>query len=309
MEEAIAGEAPALTAHWPRNHYIYPDDHAAAQIRFGDVEKAFAEADHIVEDRYQTSPIEQAPMETNGCIAKPGGDGRITVHTNTQAVHFARDNTAAILGIAPGKLRFLGGTVGGGFGGKVDVAVEPISVLAAMRTGRPVKFKYTREEEMQVSSTRSAWRLYVKDGVMNDGRIVARKITSYQDSGAYLRFSSYGSMKHAGHMPGPYTIPNVWCDARVVFTNRPPSSAMRGFGVMAASFAIELQMDKIAKTIGMDPWQLRLLNAYRNDDMKAHRKEVEDAAMVETIQAAARLAGHELPAEYQAMTSWDRKAS
>ena len=104
---------------------------------------------------------------------------------------------------------------------------------------------------------------------MNDGRIVARKITSYQDSGAYLRFSSYGSMKHAGHMPGPYTIPNVWVDARVVFTNRPPSSAMRGFGVMAASFAIELQMDKVAKTIGMDPWQLRLLNAYRNGDMRA----------------------------------------
>ena len=309
VEEAISGSAPALTAHWPRNHYIYPDDHGAAQIRFGDVEKGFAEADHIVEDNYQTSPIEQAPMETNGCIAKPGGDGRITVHTNTQAVHFARDNTAAILGVAPGKLRFLGGTVGGGFGGKVDVAVEPISVLAVMRTGRPVKFKYTREEEMQVSSTRSAWRLFVKDGVMNDGRIVARKITSYQDSGAYLRFSSYGSMKHAGHMPGPYTIPNVWVDARVVFTNRPPSSAMRGFGVMAASFAIELQMDKIAKTIGMDPWQIRLLNAYRNGDMRAHRKVNEDAAMVETIQAAARLAGHELPAEYQAMTSWDRKAS
>ena len=308
VEEAIAGDAPALTAHWPHNHYIYPDDHAAAQIRFGDVEAAFAGADHIVEDSYQTSPIEQAPMETNGCIAKPGGDGRITVHTNTQAVHFARDNTAAILGLAPGKLRFVGGTVGGGFGGKVDVAVEPISVLAAMRTGRPVKFKYTREEEMQVSSTRSAWRLYIKDGVMDDGRITARKITSYQDSGAYLRFSSYGSMKHAGHMPGPYTIPNVWVDARVVFTNRPPSSAMRGFGVMAASFAIELQMDKLAKTIGMDPWQLRLLNAYRNDDMRAHRKVNEDAAMVETIQAAARLAGHDLPADYRAMTSWDREA-
>ncbi len=309
VEEAISGEAPVLTAHWPNNHYIYPDDHAASQIRFGDVDKGFAEADHIIEDHYQTSPIEQAPMETNGCIAKPGGDGRITVHTNTQAVHFARDNTAGILGLAPGKLRFLGGTVGGGFGGKVDVAVEPISVLAVMRTGRPVKFKYTREEEMQVSSTRSAWRLFIKDGVMNDGRIVARKITSYQDSGAYLRFSSYGSMKHAGHMPGPYTIPNVWVDARVVFTNRPPSSAMRGFGVMAASFAIELQMDKVAKTIGMDPWQLRLLNAYRNGDMRAHRKVNEDAAMVETIQAAARLAGQELPAEYQAMTSWDRKAS
>lgn len=308
VEESMSGSAEVITAHWPNNHYIYPDNHAASQIRFGDVEKAFGEADHIVEDSYQTQPIEQAPIETNGCIANPGGDGRVTVYTNTQAVHFARDNTAAILDVAPGKLRFIGGTVGGGFGGKVDIAVEPISTLAAMRTGRPVKYKYTRQEEMQVSSTRAAWRLYIKDGVMNDGRIIARKITSYQDAGAYLRFSSYGTMKHAGHMPGPYTIPNVWVDAYVVFTNRPPSSAMRGFGVMAGSFSLELQMDKIAKTIGMDPWQIRLLNAYRNGDMKAHHKEAEDAAMVETIQATARLAGQELPPAYREMTSWDRKA-
>jgi CO/xanthine dehydrogenase Mo-binding subunit len=100
----------------------------------------------------------------------------------------------------------------------------------------------------------------------------------------------------------------VWVDAYVVFTNRQPSSAMRGFGVMAGSFSLELQMDKIAKTIGMDPWQLRLLNAYRNGDMKAHHKEAEDAAMVETIQAMARLAGQDLPPAYQEMTSWDRKA-
>jgi CO/xanthine dehydrogenase Mo-binding subunit len=167
----------------------------------------------------------------------------------------------------------------------------------------------TRQEVLEATGPTSGTWVRAKIGATNDGRIVARKITSYQDSGAYLRFSSYGTMKHAGHMPGPYTIPNVWVDARVVFTNRPPSSAMRGFGVMAASFSLELQMDKVAKTIGMDPWQLRLLNAYRNGDMRAHRKVNEDAAMVETIQAAARMAGHDLPAEYQAMTSWDRKAS
>ncbi len=309
VEEAIAEGAPNLTPHWPRNHYIYPDNHPAAQIRYGDVEAAFASADHIVEDSYQTRPIEQAPLETTGCIAKPEGNGRIVVHSNIQALQFALDNTAAILGVDPGRLRFLGGTVGGGFGGKVDIQVEPITTLAAMKTGRPVKFKYTREEEMCVSSTRSAWRLRIKDGVMNDGRIVARKITSFQDSGAYLRFSSYGSMKHAGHMPGPYTIPNVWVDAYVVFTNRPPSSAMRGFGVMAGSFGIELQMEKIAETIGMDPWELRLRNAYRNGDMKAHQKEAEDAAMVETIQAAARLSGKALSPELDAMTSFDREAS
>ena len=308
VEEAIKDGAPNLTAHWPNNHYVYPDDHRAAQIRYGDVEKAFGEADHIVEDSYQTQPIEQVPMETNGCIAVPEGGGRITVYSNTQALQFSLDVTAGILDMPASKLRFVGGTVGGGFGGKVDIQPEPITTLAALRTGRPVKFKYTREEEMQVSSSRSAWRVYVKDGVMNDGRIIARKVTTYQDSGAYLRFSSYACMKHCGHMPGPYTIPNVSVDSIVVFTNRTPSNAMRGFGVMAGSFALEVQMDKIAETIGMDPWELRLINAYREGDMKAHRKEVEDAGMVESILAAAKMAGKQLPENFRNMSSLDRKA-
>ncbi|MBT3928055.1 MAG: xanthine dehydrogenase family protein molybdopterin-binding subunit [Rhodospirillaceae bacterium] len=308
VEEALKDGAPNVTAHWPNNHYIYPDDHKGAQVRFGDVEKAFAEADYIVEDSYQTQPIEQAPMETNGCIAVPEGDGRITVYSNTQALQFSLDTAAGILDMPANKLRFVGGTVGGGFGGKVDIMPEPITTLAALRTGRPVKFKYTRDEEMRVSSSRSAWRVYIKDGIMNDGRIIARKVTTYQDSGAYLRFSSYASMKHCGHMPGPYSIPNVWVDSVVVFTNRTPSNAMRGFGVMAGSFALEVQMDKIAETIGMDPWELRLINAYREGDMKSHLKPVEDAGMVETILSAAKLAGKELPANFQNMSSLDRKA-
>ena len=308
VEEALKDGAPNVTAHWPNNHYIYPENHKAAQVRFGDVEKAFAEADHIVEDSYQTQPIEQAPMETNGALAVPEGDGRITVYSNTQALQFSLDTTAGILDMPANKLRFVGGTVGGGFGGKVDIQPEPITTLAALRSGRPVKFSYSREEEMRVSSSRSAWRVYVKDGVMNDGRIIARKVTTYQDSGAYLRFSSYGSMKHCGHMPGPYSIPNVWIDSIVVFTNRTPSNAMRGFGVMAGSFALEVQMDKIAETIGMDPWEVRLINAYREGDMKSHLKPVEDAGMVETILSAAKLAGKELPDNFQKMTSFDRKA-
>jgi len=237
----------------------------------------------------------------------PEGDGRITVYSNTQGLQFSLDVTADIICVPANRLRFVGGTVGGGFGGKVDIQCEPITTLAALKTGRPVKFKYTREEEMQISSTRPAWHITLKDGVMNDGRIIARKITSLQDAGAYLRFSSYGGMKHCGHMPGPYTIPNVWVDSIVVFTNRTPSNAMRGFGIMAGSFALEVQMDKIAETIGMDPWEIRLLNAYREGDMKSHLKEVEDAGMVETILSAAKLSGKQLPENFLNMSSHDRK--
>ena len=230
------------------------------------------EADHVFEWRYQSAPIEHAPTETTGCIVVPQPDGRLKIHSDTQACFFTLDNTALILDVPFGKLRVVGGTVGGGFGGKVDVMVEPIACIAAMATNRPVKYVYGREEEMQVSSPRAAERIYIKDGVMADGRIVARKVTLYVDAGAYSRHSPYGTTKAAAHMPGPYNIPNVWVDAHCVYTNRTPSSAMRGFGVTIGDFALESQMDRIARALGMDPLQLRLKNAYRDGDMKAHRK-------------------------------------
>jgi CO/xanthine dehydrogenase Mo-binding subunit len=308
VDEALAPDAPVLFDCWPGNHYMFPEDHAAAQIRLGDVEKGFAEADHIVEHVYRTRPIEQAPIETAGCIAVPGADGRYTLYTNSQSLSNTRDNAAEIVGLPPGRLHLIGGTAGGGFGGKVDMAIEPMALLAAMKAGRPVKYRFTREEEMTASSTRAAWRIRLKDGVMNDGRLIARRVTTHQDVGAYLRNSIYGAFKHASHMPGPYTVPNVAADVYCVFTNRTPSAAMRGFGVMPASFAIEMQMDRIAKRIGMDPWQLRLKNAFRNGDMKGHHRPVWDAALVETIQAAARLSSTELPEAYRRMSSDDRKA-
>lgn len=305
VEEALKPDAPVLKP-WGTNYFVY-EGHHCRRVRFGDVEKGFQAADYIVEERYQTSPIEHAPTETTGCVVKPEPDGRYTVHTNTQALFFSLDNTALILEIPFSKLHFVGGTVGGGFGGKVDVIVEPIATLAAMKTGRPVKYIFTREEEMHVSSTRGAWRMYFKDGVTQDGRIIARKVTSYADSGAYNRHTPYAVTKHAANLAGPYTIPNVWIDAHCVYTNRQPGSAMRGFGVTPASFALEVQMDKIAETVGMDPWEIRFINAYRNGDMKPHRKVVEDATLIETMQEAAALVGHELPDRLKAMSSWDRE--
>ncbi len=307
VEEALKPDATIIKP-WGTgtNNFIY-EGMPYRRVRFGDVEKGFAEADFIVEECYQTKPIEHAPTETTGCIAKPEPDGRITVYTNTQALFFSLDNTALILKVPFQKLHFVGGTVGGGFGGKADVIVEPITTLAAMLTNHPVKFFYTREEEMRVSSSRSAWRMYYKDGVMKDGRIIARKVTSYADSGAYCRHTTYGVTKHAANAAGPYRIPNFWFDGYCVYTNRQPASPMRGFGVTPASFALEVQMDKIAEVVGMDPWAVRFVNAYRNGDMKPHRKVVEDATLIEVMQKAAEMVGHELPEAYKQMSSWDRK--
>jgi CO/xanthine dehydrogenase Mo-binding subunit len=304
VEEALQPGAPII-ADTGVNYFIYENDMDHRQVRLGDVEKGFAEADFIVESRFQSSPIEHAPTETTGCIVVPESDGRYTVYTNTQALFFTLDNSGITLNLPFEKMHFVGGTVGGGFGGKVDVIVEPIAILGAIKTGRPVKFKYSRREEMANSSPRGAWRLYYKDGVMKDGRIVARKVTTYADSGAYNRHTPYAVTKHAANAAGPYNIPNVAIDAYCVYTNKAPSSAMRGFAVTMSTWAIEQQMDKIAETVGIDPWSVRFINAYKDGDMKPHRKVVEDATLIEVMQAAAEMAGVDLPEEYKEMSSME----
>jgi CO/xanthine dehydrogenase Mo-binding subunit len=303
MEQALAPGAPIIKP-WGSNTFTY-DGYDHRKLRFGDIETGFAQADFIVEGSYQLSPIEHAPIETHACVVKPEANGRLTVHTNTQALYFTMDNTAIILQVPSNRLRMLGGTVGGGFGGKVDVITEPVTCIAAMKTGRPVKWRWSREEEMRSSSTRAACKMEFRDGVTKDGRIVARKIRSLQEAGAYHRHSPYGAQKHMANLPGPYAIPNVWVDVFCVYTNRQPSSAMRGFGVTEASFAIEVQMEKIARTIGMDPWEIRMINAYRNGTLKPVRKVMEDATLIETLKAAAKLVGHELPPHLEAMHSND----
>ncbi|MGH7082422.1 MAG: xanthine dehydrogenase family protein molybdopterin-binding subunit [Acetobacteraceae bacterium] len=304
VEAAIRPETAAIKPHGS-NAYDY-DGRDHFHVHSGDAEAALRAADHIVEHTYQSSPIEHAALETTGAIAVPGSDGRITIHSNTQAAFFTLDNAALILGLPFRQLRVVGGTVGGGFGGKVDVIVEPIAVLGAMLTGRPVKYAFSRAEEMQVSSPRAAERIRLRDGVMADGRIIARDARILVDAGAYSRHSPYGTIKAAAHLPGPYSVPNVTINAWCVYTNRTPSSAMRGFGVTIADFALEVQMDRIARLLGRDPFELRLQNAYRDGEMKAHRKEVEGAALVEVIQAAAERVGHSLAPEYRAMSSRGR---
>lgn len=302
LEEAMKPGAPLVNEYHGKNTFNY-DGRDHQRVRFGDVERAFGQADHVIEERYQMSPIEHAPTEPQGCIAVPSDDHRITCYTNTQALFFSLDVTAMILKVPPNKLHFVGGTVGGGFGGKVDTLVEPLCILGAMLTNRPVRLAFSREEEMLAGPPRGAERIFIKDGVMKDGRIVARYMRIYEDSGAYSRLSPYGAVKAAAHCPGPYTIPNVSCDAYCVYTNRTPSTAMRGFGVTASDFAIEVQMDKLARLVGMNPFEFRILNAYRDGDMKAHRKQTDGAALIECVVAAADLANVPIADKFRAMSS------
>src|SRR5262245_17163314 len=303
VEEAIKPGAPVVNETYPANTFEYHEKYNHQKLRFGDVERAFASADFVVEERYQMSPIEHAPTETNGSIAAPETNDRFAVHTCTQALFFSLGTAAKLLDLPSNRLHFIGGTVGGGFGGKVDSLTEPLSILGAMLTGRPVRYVLGREEEMLYGCPRGAERHYIKDGVMRDGRIVARKVTSYFDAGAYTRLSSYGAVKCIAHLPGPYTIANVHADAYCVFTNRTPATAMRGFGITGVDFALEVQMDKLAHKVGMDPMEFRILNAYRDGDMKAHRREAHNCALIECVQVAAEKAGWPIRDEFRRMNS------
>ncbi|MEM8856099.1 MAG: molybdopterin cofactor-binding domain-containing protein [Pseudomonadota bacterium] len=294
VEEAIKPGAPVVNLPYPGNKFIYHGKYDHQKLRYGDVDAAFRQADRVIEGRYQMSPIEQAPMETCGAIAAPETNDRFVCYTSTQGLFFSLGTSAKLLDVSSARLHFIGGTVGGGFGGKVDSLHEPLAILGTMLTGRPCKYMFDREEEMQVGAPRGAERWYLTDGVMNDGRIVARKFVGYFDSGAYTRLSSYAIIKGVGHLPGPYTIPNVYADVYCVFTNRTPATAMRGFGITGVDFAIESHMDVVAHEMGIDPIELRILNAYRDGDMKAHRRLAKNCALIECCQVAAEKAGVKL---------------
>jgi CO/xanthine dehydrogenase Mo-binding subunit len=280
--------------------------YTSRRIRKGNVDEAFERADLIVQGVYRPQAIDQVPIEPQVALVVPEPDGRLTLYSCTQAMYFSMGVVAAHLQWPLNKLKFVGGTVGGGFGGKVDTATDTICALLALKANRPVKWRWTREEEFLASSTRAPWHMEIADAVSSDGWLLGRKMTTLHDSGAYTRFSSYGVTKHSFHHTGAYTIPNLRFDGYVVYTNRTPTTAMRGFGVTSVSFAVEIQMNRIAEQLGMDPFELRLKNANRIGDLTANRVRLTDPSTVPVVLAAADRIGHELKADFRSMTNEPR---
>jgi CO/xanthine dehydrogenase Mo-binding subunit len=277
------------------------------QIRKGSVERAFEDADLIVQGVYRPAAIEHVPIETQVCLVVPEASGRLTIYSCTQALYFSMGVVAAHLQLPLNRLKVVGGTVGGGFGGKVDTATETMCSLLALKSGKPVKWRWTREEEFLCSSTRAPWHMEIADAVTTDGWILGRKMLTLHDSGAYARFSPYGLTKHSFHHTGAYTIPNLEFDGYVVFTNRTPTTAMRGFGVTSISFATEVHMSRIAHELGLDPYEIRLRNANRIGDTSPNGITYTDPSTVPTILAMADAVGHELSADARTMTRQQRE--
>jgi CO/xanthine dehydrogenase Mo-binding subunit len=305
VRSAFDADAPEIH-QWGNWYPHFENEMDRRQIRKGDIAWAFENADTIVQGVYRPAAIEHAPLETQVCQVVPEPSGRLTIYSCTQALYFSMGVVAAHLQVPLNKLKFVGGTTGGGFGGKVDTATETMCCLLAMKSGKPVKWRWTREEEFLCSSTRAPWHMEIADAVTKDGWILGRKMLTLHDAGAYARFSPYGLTKHSFHHTGAYTIPNLEFDGYVVFTNRVPTTAMRGFGVTSVSFAVETHMSRIADVLGIDPIEIRLKNANRIGDTSPNGVVYTDPSTVPTIQTIADAIGHELPAEYRTMTSEKR---
>jgi CO/xanthine dehydrogenase Mo-binding subunit len=304
IRKAFDPGSPKIHPWGPVYPHFGPHNHR--RVRKGDLNAAFEQADTIVEGVYRPQAIEHCPVEPQVGLAVPEPNGRLTIYSCTQAMYFSMGVVAQHLQWPLNKLKFVGGTVGGGFGGKVDTASETICALLALKAQRPVKWRWTREEEFLFSSTRAPWHIEIADAVTSDGWILGRRMLTLHDAGAYTRFSAYGLTKHAFHHTGAYTIPNVRFDGFVGFSNRVPTTAMRGFGVTSVSFAVEMHMNRVAEVLGLDPFELRLKNANRIGDTTANRVVLKDPSTVPVMLAMADKIGHKLGPEYQSMTNEPR---
>ena len=229
-------------------------------FRHGDVERALAESAHTVEAEFRTQRIEHAFLEPEAALAVPTEDGRLTVYSQGQGVHDDQRQIAAILGIRPARVQVELVTNGGAFGGKEDLSVQGHTALAAWLLQRPVKIVLTREQSLRIHPKRHPITMRYRAGCDAEGRLTAVEARMIGDTGAYASVGAKVLERAAGHSCGPYRVPNVAVEARTVYTNNPPCGAMRGFGANQAAFAMEGVLDRLAKKVGLDGYDIRERN-------------------------------------------------
>lgn len=256
------------------------------KVRTGDVEEGFKQSDLVFEGTYRTQAVHHVYMEPNAHVAQFTCDGKLTIWADTQTTYLSRLKLSETLGLPMSKVRVIATYVGGGFGGK-HFQAQPETVALAMKTdGVPVKVQFTREESFQGTALRHPSIVTIKTGVKKDGTFAARKIRVIMDTGA---FSERGVMvtKNGGYSsPGPYRFPNVWIDAYCVYTNKTISGAFRGFGIPQVCWAHEVHMDELAGQLGIDPYELRMKNAFRERDVTWTGQTLHSVSVRECLEAA-----------------------
>lgn len=278
--EAIEEGAPLIHERYKNNINTRVDHH------FGDVEKGFEEADYVREENFVGNHVYQSPIEPHAAIASWEDDGAtLVLYASTQVPHYLQYMVARVLDMPLGKIRIIRPPVGGGFGGKLDTtSLDLISAISSKRLGKPVKMVYTRKEMFLHGRGRHKQHMYFKIGMKKDGKLTAVQSRIYLDGGAY---SSYGVITayYAGSMiPTLYKFPNYKYEGFRVMTNKPACGAMRGHGAPQPRFAFESLLSMMADDLGIDPIEIRLLNAMEANSRTCNELDIKSCAFPQTLE-------------------------
>jgi xanthine dehydrogenase D subunit len=268
-DEALGDNAPKLH---PSGNVV-----RHVRIRRGD---PHARAEVVVRGDYEVGMQDQAALGPESGLAVPDGEGGVDLYVSTQWLHVDRDQLAASLDLPPEKVRITLAGVGGAFGAREDLSIQIHCCMLALATNRPVKMMYSREESFFGHVHRHPARMSYEHGATRDGKLVYVKARVMLDGGAYASSSSAVAGNAACFAPGPYNVPNATVDSYAVYTNNPPCGAMRGFGAVQVCFAHEAQMDRLAAAVGIDPLDLRMMNAMSEGSTMPTGQILEGAAPV-----------------------------
>ncbi|MGC2712460.1 MAG: molybdopterin cofactor-binding domain-containing protein [Pseudolabrys sp.] len=289
-DEATCPGAPVLHDYAPDNVTKH------IPIRVGDTDKGFAESDLVVEETYTTQAIEHAYLEPEAGLAYVDHDGVVTIVSPDQNITHHRHMLARIIAKPISKVRFIMSPVGGGFGGKEDMIYQGMLALLAMKTLRPVRLVFTREESIISTAKRHPSRTVLRMGLTHDGHIRALQMKMISDGGAY-GLSTEGVMRKAAILAaGPYAIPNVTVDTIGIYTNNTPSGAFRSFGALQTAFATESHLDICAERLGLDPFEIRRINAMRDGALTHTKARLGSVSLMRALDALEKASGWEIGA-------------
>jgi CO/xanthine dehydrogenase Mo-binding subunit/aerobic-type carbon monoxide dehydrogenase small subunit (CoxS/CutS family) len=291
---AVFDADAAMRAGAPVIHDYAPDNITKhIPIRVGDIAQGFAASDLVVEQTYTTQAIEHAYLEPEAGLAYLDHDDVVTIVSPDQNVTHHRAMLARIIAKPISKVRFIMSPVGGGFGGKEDMIYQGMLALLAMKTRAPVRLVFTREESIVSTAKRHPSRTCLRMGLTRDGRILASHMTMICDGGAY-GLSTEGVMRKAAILgAGPYVIPNVRVDTYGIYTNNTPSGAFRSFGALQTQFATETHLDICAERLGLDPFELRRINAMRDGAVTHTKQKLGSVSLMRALEAAEQASGWE----------------
>ena len=278
-EEAAKDE---IEVHEERSN-LFDHEHVSR----GNAEKALSESDYIVDEIYTTPFTEHAFMEPECAVAMPYKEDGVFVYASDQSVFDDQREIARMLGIDKSKVRIRATLVGGGFGGKEDMSVQHHAALAAWLLKKPVKIKLSRQESLIVHPKRHPMKMHIRLGADKSGRIKGMKAEIIADTGAYASLGGPVLQRACTHASGPYNYQNFEIDGYGYYTNNVPSGAFRGFGVTQSCFAIESALDEMAKKVGIDPFEIRMINALKPGDVMPNGQIAGiDTGIVECLKAA-----------------------